>query len=454
MGAVTAGKEEPLLVMEFMDHGSLYDMAHNETMVFDGEILHSVFQDIAQGMRFLHSATPQIVHSDLKASNILVDGRFRAKVADFGLSQKRKVGAVGTPYWLAPEVLRGETTNTVESDTYAFGMILWEAYSRKDPYEGEDNATVLQEIADQCRRPDIPSACPTKVLSMMDECMYSDPKQRPTFEELHLQMKRLDYTAFEPLEDYVNNRNMRTIKMPPAGKMSRRKSMENLLFEVFPPKVAEALRDGRKVEPISRDIVTVFFSDVVGFTEISSRMTPMKVADLLGRLYSKFDDLAREYGVYKVETIGDAYMAVTNLVEDQNDHVKRIAKFSIAAVQAAKETLIDTDDIDGKWGYINIRVGFHSGPVVANVVGSLNPRFCLFGDVVNTSSRMESTSERNRIQCSERSACLLRAQDSSIKVTSRGFIYVKGKGVMDTFWINDSETNWDDESDDEIVFSA
>ena len=111
-GAVVASREEPMLVMEYMDHGSFYDMLHNDTMVFDGEIILRILRDVAQGVRFLHSATPQIVHADLKASNILVDSRFRAKVADFGLSQKRKVGAAGTPYWLAPEIIRGETSNT------------------------------------------------------------------------------------------------------------------------------------------------------------------------------------------------------------------------------------------------------------------------------------------------------------------------------------------------------
>jgi guanylate cyclase len=139
MGAVIGSGIELMLVMEFMDHGSLHDILQNETMIFDGEILIPIFRDIAQqGVRFLHTATPQLVHSALKASNILVDSRFRAKVADFGLSQRKKVGAAGTPYWLAPEVLRGETSNTAESDAYAFGMIIWEVYSRKNPYEWED----------------------------------------------------------------------------------------------------------------------------------------------------------------------------------------------------------------------------------------------------------------------------------------------------------------------------
>jgi class 3 adenylate cyclase len=119
--------------------------------------------------------------------------------------------------------------------------------------------------------------------------------------------------------------------------------------------------------------VTVFFSDIVRFTDISRSLPAVKVCEMLDRLYLAFDALANKHEVFKVETIGDAYMAVTNLVSDQpDDHAKRIAEFSIAAIEAANETLIDTEDPSK--GYVNIRCGFHSGPVVADVVGNKNPR--------------------------------------------------------------------------------
>ena len=133
--------------MEYMDHGSLYDLLHNETMILDGEILLPILRDVSQGVRFLHSADPGkscsvlapklasglfspphsaprqtvVLHGDLKSANILVDSRFRAKVADFGLSQKKNLGGTGTPFWMAPELLRKETANTTASDVYSFG---------------------------------------------------------------------------------------------------------------------------------------------------------------------------------------------------------------------------------------------------------------------------------------------------------------------------------------------
>jgi len=87
-------------VNRYMDHGSLYDLLHNVTMTFEGETILSILRDISQGMRFLHSASPQIIHGDLKSANCLVDSRFRAKVSDFGFTVKAKVGASGTPYWM------------------------------------------------------------------------------------------------------------------------------------------------------------------------------------------------------------------------------------------------------------------------------------------------------------------------------------------------------------------
>lgn len=124
-----------------------------------------------------------------------------------------------------------------------------------------------------------------------------------------------------------------------------------------------------------------------------------------------------------------AYMAVTNLVKDQEaDHARRIAEFSIDAIVAANETQIDEDNPER--GFVNIRVGFHSGPVVADVVGTRNPRYCLFGDTVNTASRMESNSEVNRIHCSKKAAALLHMQFPDIPLKSRGKIQIKGKGEV------------------------
>jgi class 3 adenylate cyclase len=189
-----------------------------------------------------------------------------------------------------------------------------------------------------------------------------------------------------------------------------------------------------QVKPERKDCITIFFSDIVGFTTISTILTDEQVSDMLDRLYLRLDDLTHEHDIFKIETIGDAYMCATNLVKSQDDdHAKRIAKFSFDALQAASETLVSL--ANPGMGYIRMRIGFHSGPVIARVVGSRLPKFAIFGDAVNTASRMESNSLPGKIQCSDFTAEILKKQCPEMKIVSRGKIQVKGKDDMETFFV-------------------
>jgi serine/threonine protein kinase len=431
MGAMIESGEEPLLVMELMDLGSLFDLLHNDTLFVEGYILLQVLRDISQGMRFLHAAAPQVIHGDLKTHNVLVDGKFRAKIADFGLSQKKQVGAVGTPFWMAPELLRGESVNTAASDVYSFGIVLYEVYSRSVPYDGEDFDETIQEICDPRinKRPPVPRPMPSEVVELMTECIHADVLCRPTFREIDDKLKSFSVKNVEPGQVRYSMQAKKSLEAKLAA-------TENLLLEIFPKHVAEALSKGQKVEPQHFDCVTIFFSDIVGFTNIASELSPWKVSDMLDRLYSKFDTLSRKHDVFKVETIGDAWMGVTNLATPQSDHTKRIVMFAMDAIRAASSTLVDEDDLSR--GFLSIRVGFHSGPVIATVVGSRNPKYTLIGDTVNTSSRMESNSLPGCILCSSPAAKLLNEQVHEFSVTSRGRIEVKGKGALETFWVTET----------------
>lgn len=373
MGAVVETGETQSLVMEYMELGALYDVLRNKSIAFDGDLILPILQEISQGVRFLHGADPQVIHGDLKTKNILIDAKFRAKVADFGLSHKNQQR--GTPLWMAPELLRKECHNSSATDVYAFGVLLYEVYSRRNPYEGENVKEVLRLVADKSvnKRPSVPTSCPEKVGILMNECLDADPASRPTFEEIDLKLQRFSVESVDPGEAHLSYHARKELKASRTN---------HLLYEVFPPHVAEALRDGRKPEQEIHECVTIFFSDIVGFTSISESSTPRKVCDMLDRLYLRFDEICGQHDIFKIETIGDAYLAVANLHKDQTtDHAKRIAEFAINAVQAASETLIDEEYPEK--GHVQIRVGFHTGQVISDVLGSRLPKYSVFGDTVS-----------------------------------------------------------------------
>lgn len=208
-----------------------------------------------------------------------------------------------------------------------------------------------------------------------------------------------------------------------------------LLRSVFPKGIMAKLSAGQTIPPKHHANVTIFFSDIVGFTDIASALSPVKVVELLDRLYNVFDLLAEKLELFKVETIGDAYMVCANLEGLQDvDHVARIAAFALKSVIAAKLVLIDQDN--PSMGGVNIRAGFHSGAVVSGVVGVSTPRFCLFGDTVNVSARMEQNSETGRITVSPVAAALLKGQSDNYCLSPRGQVEIKGKGGMDLFWLD------------------
>ncbi|KAK3919049.1 Atrial natriuretic peptide receptor 2, partial [Frankliniella fusca] len=154
--------------------------------------------------------------------------------------------------------------------------------------------------------------------------------------------------------------------------------------------VAQQLMAGEMVRPEQFECVTVYFSDIVGFTALCAESTPIQVVDFLNDLYSTFDRIIGAYDVYKVETIGDAYMVVSGLPERNGDqHAKEIALMALAILDAVRTFQIQHRPEQ----QLAVRIGVHSGPVCAGVVGQKMPHLCLFGDTVNTASRMESTGQ-------------------------------------------------------------
>ncbi|KAH8372128.1 hypothetical protein KR093_010123, partial [Drosophila rubida] len=213
-------------------------------------------------------------------------------------------------------------------------------------------------------------------------------------------------------------------------KREKRKS-DSLLFQMLPPSVAMQLKQTQQVPAELYEAVTIYFSDIVGFTEIAAECTPLEVVTFLNSIYRVFDERIECYDVYKVETIGDSYMVASGLpVKNGNKHISEIATMALDLLDASSVFRIPRAGDE----FVQIRCGVHSGPVVAGIVGTKMPRYCLFGDTVNTASRMESTGEAQKIHITEEMHEALQ-QVGGFKTEHRGLIDVKGKGLMSTYWL-------------------
>lgn len=171
---------------------------------------------------------------------------------------------------------------------------------------------------------------------------------------------------------------------------------------------------------------TVLFADIVGFTELSSALSPTDLVNLLNSVFSMFDQLSERYGLEKIKTIGDEYMVVGGLPHAHLEHTQEIAEMALAMQeQCAKNTLNLVQEIA-------LRIGIHTGPVVAGVIGTKKFSYDLWGDTVNIASRMESHGEAGRIQVTQ--AVHDRLCDRYV-FEDRGLIQVKGKGLMRGYWL-------------------
>ena len=223
--------------------------------------------------------------------------------------------------------------------------------------------------------------------------------------------------ANEELEDRVKERT--------AQLTQEQEKSERLLRNVLPQEIAERLKSEPQTIAEGFDAVTVLFADIVGFTEMSARSSPIEVVRLLNEVFSAFDKLADEHGLEKIKTIGDAYMVVGGLPVPRPDHAQAVADMALS-MQAFMHELQKTQP------GLAIRIGVHTGPVVAGVIGTKKFSYDLWGDTVNVASRMESHGERDRVQVSDAAAAALRAE---FVVEARGTIKVKGRGELATHWL-------------------
>jgi adenylate cyclase len=198
------------------------------------------------------------------------------------------------------------------------------------------------------------------------------------------------------------------------------------LRNVLPDAIAARLKDGEAVIADGFDEATVLFADIVGFTPLSARLTPQALVARLNEVFTAFDARCAELGLEKIKTIGDAYMVVGGVPTRRADHAVAVVKMAMAMQEVLVEQRARHGDA------LDVRIGVHTGPVVAGVIGTRKFAYDVWGDTVNTASRMESHSAPGRVQVSAQTAKLL---EGAFELEPRGAIDVKGKGPMETFFI-------------------
>uniref|UniRef100_A0A3P9CUY6 Guanylate cyclase n=1 Tax=Maylandia zebra TaxID=106582 RepID=A0A3P9CUY6_9CICH len=437
-------------VFEYGERGSLRcvlndKISYPEETFMDWEFKISVMYDIAKGMSYLHASDIQ-VHGRLKSTNCVVDNRMVVKITDFGCN------AFLSPFqdlWTAPEHLRNEGTSQ-KGDVYSFAIIAQEIVLRKNTFYTEscsDRSEKLSRLKSSYFRPDLnfetASEKELEVYTLIKSCWDEDPEKRPDFKKVEIYLgKIISKIHNQENESYLDNmirrlqmysRNLEyLVEERTALYKAERDRADNLNFMLLPGPVVKSLKETGAVEPELYDEVTIYFSDIVGFTTLCQYSTPMEVVDMLNDIYKGFDSIVDHHDVYKVETIGDAYMVASGLPKrNGNRHAVDICRMALDIL-----AFMGTFQLRHLPGIpVWIRIGVHSGPCAAGIVGIKMPRYCLFGDTVNTASRMESTGHPLRIHVSQPTIDILERTNCKFEYEMRGETYLKGKGTETTYWL-------------------
>ncbi|XP_056152809.1 guanylyl cyclase C [Lampris incognitus] len=441
-------------VFDYGERGSLRyvlndKVSYPEETFMDWEFKISVMYDITKGMSYLHASDIE-VHGRLKSTNCVVDNRMVVKITDFGCNT---ILNPSRDLWTAPEHLRKQGISQ-KGDVYSFAVIAQEIILRKSTYYTEccsDHAEKLSKI----QYPSImsyfrphfnfktTSEKELEVYMLIKTCWDEDPEKRPDFKKVEFCLGKIRSNLHNQVnESYMDNLIRRLqmysknlehlVEERTALYKAERDRADFLNSMLLPGPVVKSLKETGVVEPELYDEVTVYFSDIVGFTTLCLYSTPMEVVDMLNDIYKGFDSIVDHHDVYKVETIGDAYMVASGLPKrNGNRHAVDICRMALDIL-----AFMGTFQLRHLPGIpVWIRIGVHSGPCAAGVVGVKMPRYCLFGDMVNTASRMESTGHPLRIHVSQPTIHILQRTDCKFEYEMRGEVYLKGKGTETTYWL-------------------
>ncbi|NXS72520.1 GUC2C protein, partial [Pandion haliaetus] len=442
-------------VIEYCERGSLRDVLNDKISYPDGTFMDwefkiSIMYDIAKGMSYLHSSKTE-VHGRLKSTNCVVDNRMVVKITDFGCNsilppkKGKNSTQLDSPSWFPIQwnflifiVQLGLITSCTQYKIYNMTLFhkLYRVESGKGVKPFRPDLT-LETVGER----------QMEVYTLVKSCWEEDPEKRPDFKKIESTLAKIfsNYhgqtnesymdTLIRRLQLYSRNLEHLVEERTELYKAERDRA-DRLNFMLLPRPVVKSLKETGLVEPELFEEVTIYFSDIVGFTTLCKYSTPMEVVDMLNDIYKNFDHILDHHDVYKVETIGDAYMVVSGLPNrNGNRHAVDISMMALDIL-----SFMGSFELRHLPGLpVWIRIGIHSGPCAAGVVGIKMPRYCLFGDTVNTASRMESTGLPLRIHVSGSTINILKRTDCQFQYEVRGETYLKGRGTEITYWLTGTE---------------
>ncbi|CAJ0929082.1 unnamed protein product, partial [Mesorhabditis belari] len=482
MGICFNEREEVLLVWKFCSRGSLQDIIYNESITLDAKFHGAFVRDIVGGLEYLH-ASPIGYHGSLTPWSCLIDRNWMVKLTDYGIAEPlerwEKAQSISkddlkndedrsqatqktSALYDAPEMLKMREKNKQRrmdqdwnrqtqarrqfGDIYAFGMIFYEIMFRALPFPENTDINALVDQIRAGERVVKPGIQNEKILhydlaNLITDCWNGTPEMRPSVRRIKLNVETylkvkgsLVDQMMRMMEQYANN--LEKLVQERTGMLEEANARaDRLLSQLLPAYVANELKLGRSVPPKTFSGATVMFSDIVGFTDMCSNATPLEVVTVLNSVFNGFDEFIARHEAYKVETIGDAYMVVSGVPEENGfRHIREIATIALDIHKFLSEYCPPHHE-DMR---VRCRLGFATGPVAAAVVGLNAPRYCLFGDTVNMASRMESTGEPEKTQISEAAKQLLNNHYPEFECVERGQVHIKGKGMCTTYWLEGS----------------
>uniref|UniRef100_A0A0N5BGH1 Guanylate cyclase n=1 Tax=Strongyloides papillosus TaxID=174720 RepID=A0A0N5BGH1_STREA len=472
-------KDEMLIYWKFCSRGTVQDIIYNDDIAIDSNFHAAFIRDITAGLEYIH-LSPVQYHGSLTPWACLIDRNWTVKLTDYTIANlvekwtkqsaidpeaikdgENKAAAMQKTYILycSPETLKTTESNKrrnddkdwvkqsasrrQSSDIYSFGVVMYEILYRALPFsEGTSidelielnktgNANIKPTIQDRSKiHPDL--------CALLLDCWNANPDVRPSIKRVRLNTEHylkvkgsLVDQMMRVMEQYANN--LEKLVQERTGMLEEANvRADKLLSQLLPAYVANELKMGRSVPPKMFEQASVMFSDIVGFTTICSSSSPLEVVNFLNSVYTGFDDIINKHDAYKVETIGDAYMVVSGIPQENGvNHLANLADVTLGMMEFLQTYIIPHK----KKEKLRIRLGLHTGPVAAGVVGLTAPRYCLFGDTVNTASRMESTGVPEQIQISTIFNEKLNKHFPEFDTSLRGPVMVKGKGEINTYFL-------------------